>query len=239
MNSSRGILIAAMARDDSKNPAAKFGYLNSSRGKIIVKSARNELKEPTSKSDASGAEENCLTFDFPECNAVELNYYNNGSSSSKPQIITNLETVLISSIPHIADLSEQRNNTDLPEQLVLLNIFKKKFDSFKQQFPSFIGSNDLYRKILKQENICFVKLGHEECEDCEYYLLHNEDNLAPDCAICQKWDEHIKKADKSRTRYKEYAGRKPVEGEIEFSVDLEKVIMLPRCDIFTEDYRIQ
>ncbi|KAG5875518.1 hypothetical protein JTB14_013673 [Gonioctena quinquepunctata] len=91
-----------------------FGNLNSSRGKIIVEMARNELKEPTSKSDASGAEANCLTFDFPECNAVELNDYNNGSS----QIITNLETVLISSIPHFADLSEPRTNTDLPDQLV-------------------------------------------------------------------------------------------------------------------------
>ncbi|KAG5875181.1 hypothetical protein JTB14_028391 [Gonioctena quinquepunctata] len=110
------------------------------------------------------------------------------------------------------------------------------FDSFEQQFPSFIGSYDLYRKILKQENISFVKLGHEECEVCEYLLLHNEDhkndNSAPDCAICQQWDAHIKKADKSRTRYKEYAGREPVEREIVFSVDLEKVIMLPRCDMF-------
>ncbi|KAG5893588.1 hypothetical protein JTB14_028355 [Gonioctena quinquepunctata] len=86
MNSSRGKIIAAMARGDSKNPSAKFGYLNSSRGKIIVEMARNELKEPTSKSDASGAEANCLTFDFPECNAVELNDYNNGSSSSGPII---------------------------------------------------------------------------------------------------------------------------------------------------------
>ncbi|KAG5896717.1 hypothetical protein JTB14_014593 [Gonioctena quinquepunctata] len=113
---------------------------------------------------------------------------------------------------------------------------RKMFDSFKQQFTSFIGSYGLHRKILKQENISFVKLGHKECEDCEYFLLHNEDrkkdNLAPDCAICQQWDEHIKKADKSRTRYKEYAGREPVEEEIVFSVDLEKVIMLPRCDMF-------
>ncbi|KAG5872309.1 hypothetical protein JTB14_018306 [Gonioctena quinquepunctata] len=68
------------------------------------------------------------------------------------------------------------------------------------------GSYDTYRKILKQENISSVKLGHEECEDCEYFLLHNEDhkkdNLATDCAICQQWNEHITKADKSRTRYK-------------------------------------
>ncbi|KAG5873152.1 hypothetical protein JTB14_003160 [Gonioctena quinquepunctata] len=99
MNSSRGTMIAAVARGKSKNPAAKFGYLNSSRGKIIVEMARNELKEPTSKSDASGAEaNNCLTFDFPECNAVELNDYNNGGSSLEPQIITNLEIVLISII---------------------------------------------------------------------------------------------------------------------------------------------
>ncbi|KAG5865348.1 hypothetical protein JTB14_023913 [Gonioctena quinquepunctata] len=110
------------------------------------------------------------------------------------------------------------------------------FVSFKQQFTSFIGSYDLYRKMLKQENISFVKLGHKECEDYEYSLLHNEDhkwnNLAPDCAICQQWDEHMKEAAKSRTRYKEYAGREPVEGEKVFSVDLEKVIMLPRCDMF-------
>ncbi|KAG5884281.1 hypothetical protein JTB14_021338 [Gonioctena quinquepunctata] len=104
-----------MARGDSKNLAPKFGNLNSSSGKIIVEMARNELKEPSSKSDVSGAEVNCLTFDFPECNAVELNDYHNGSSSSEPQIITNLEIYLISSIPHFADISEQRTNTDLPE----------------------------------------------------------------------------------------------------------------------------
>ncbi|KAG5866328.1 hypothetical protein JTB14_022042 [Gonioctena quinquepunctata] len=88
------------------------------------------------------------------------------------------------------------NHKYLPSDLSV----RKMFDSFKQQFPSFIGSYDLYRKILKQENISFVKLGHEECEDCEYFLLHNEDhkkdNLAPDCAICQQWDEYIKKCQK-------------------------------------------
>ncbi|KAG5869766.1 hypothetical protein JTB14_012620, partial [Gonioctena quinquepunctata] len=117
------------------------------------------------------------------------------------------------------------NRKYLPSDLSV----RKIFDSFKQQFSSFIGSHDLYRKILKQENNSFVKLGHEECEDCEYFLLHNEDhredNLAPDCAICQQWDEHMKRADKSRTRYKEYAGREPVEGEIVFSVYLEKGII--------------
>ncbi|KAG5888259.1 hypothetical protein JTB14_009058 [Gonioctena quinquepunctata] len=191
----------------------------------------------------------------------ELNDYNNGSSSSEPQIITNLETVLISSIPHFADLSEQRNNTDLPEQLVtgehivpkslhpLIQLEKyavtTSFLRFisKKNVRQFQTAISIFHWVLRSlsENIetgkyFFVKLGHEECEDCEYSLLHNEDhkkdNLAPDCAICQQWDEHIKKADESRTRYKEYAEREPVEGEIVFSVDLEKVIMLPRCDMF-------
>ncbi|KAG5867951.1 hypothetical protein JTB14_007650 [Gonioctena quinquepunctata] len=170
--------------------------------------------------------------DFPECNAVELNDYNKSSSSSQPQMITNLETVLTSSIPHFADLSEQRNNTDLPEQLVtgehivpkslqpliqlekdavttnfLRFISKKKCSSVSNSnfhFP--VGLTISIGKYGEQENISFVKLGHEECEDCEYFLLHNEDhkkdNLAIDCAICRQWDEHIKKADKSRTRYK-------------------------------------
>ncbi|KAG5896686.1 hypothetical protein JTB14_002533 [Gonioctena quinquepunctata] len=99
-----------------QKPCCKIWQLKFLKGKNEM--ARNELKEPTSKSDALGAEANCLTFDFPACNSVEQNDYNNGSSSSEPQIITNLETVLISSIPHFADLSEQRTNTDLPEQLV-------------------------------------------------------------------------------------------------------------------------
>ncbi|KAG5865733.1 hypothetical protein JTB14_010408 [Gonioctena quinquepunctata] len=132
--------------------------------------ARNELKEPTSKSDASGAKANRLTFDFPECNAVELNDYNNGSSSSEPQIITNLETVLISSIPHFADLSEQRTNTDLPEQQLVTgeHIFPKSLHPLIQLEKDAVTASFL-----------------EKIDGDPYYII--EDDITDSTALTPDW----------------------------------------------------
>ncbi|KAG5891363.1 hypothetical protein JTB14_007603 [Gonioctena quinquepunctata] len=95
----------------------------------------------------------------------------------------------------------------------------------------FENSPDLRTQLKAQKD----KQDHKVKPECGMNCKKCSQNIPEErrhCAICQQGDEHIKKADKSRTRYKEYAGRDPVEGEIVFSVDLEKVIMLPRCDMF-------
>lgn len=50
-------------------------------------------------------------------------------------------------------------------------------------------------------NILSVKLGHEECDECEQFTLHdnthNKDNLTEDCGSCVKRANHRELANKS------------------------------------------
>jgi len=99
-------------------------------------------------------------------------------------------------------------------------------------------SYELYRTVVKTLNISFTKLGHEECEVCEFFNLHNplhkKDTLDTDCASCQTWSDHIRKATATR---EEYVRDKEVNitrdtNHLFFSADLQKVIMLPRMESF-------
>nr|CAH7745499.1 unnamed protein product [Callosobruchus chinensis] len=108
------------------------------------------------------------------------------------------------------------------------------YNDFIIKNPNFC-SYDLYRSVLRKNNICFVKLGHEECEHCEHFNLHDHnknDNLSPDCNTCENWRNHIKKAELARVNYRIDAEKPASEDEVIFSVDLQKVIMLPRCEMF-------
>lgn len=83
-------------------------------------------------------------------------------------------------------------------------------------------------------NISFVKLGHEECEICEEFNLHdpthNKDNLQENCNDCKRWFIHIEKARISREQYRKDA--ESIENAVVYCADLQKVIMLPRMDMF-------
>ncbi|KAF2900555.1 hypothetical protein ILUMI_05626 [Ignelater luminosus] len=76
-------------------------------------------------------------------------------------------------------------------------------------------------------------IGHEECESCEEFNLHNPDhnkeNFSKDCNICGKWRAHIEKAKKAIDKYHEDAEK---DDKVIYCVDLEKVIMIPRWEMF-------
>jgi len=97
-------------------------------------------------------------------------------------------------------------------------------------------SYDVYRREVKEMNISFVKLGHEECEICEEMSLHNpehkKDALKDDCDMCLKWKSHIEQAEAARQEYGTDRDAAIDDDSIIFSADLEKVIMLPRMDTF-------
>ena len=83
-----------------------------------------------------------------------------------------------------------------------------------------------YRKIFKSMNISFAKLGEEECEDCEEFNHHecSEDEL---CNICEKQKQHIERAKESRAHYKEDALSTNNPRNTYFSMDMQKILMLP------------
>lgn len=97
-------------------------------------------------------------------------------------------------------------------------------------------SYESYRRRVKNKKISFTKLGCEECESCEEFMLHehkDKNNLQPDCTVCQSWGKHIDLATESRKLYRQYAeGQFQEEGLVCYSADLQKIIMLPRIDSF-------
>ena len=98
-------------------------------------------------------------------------------------------------------------------------------------------------------NISFVKPGEEECERCDFHDKHLEDihkldkhelskpdengkkNRKPtfvDCAVCVDFELYIKTATKAREKYREEKNREWTDNEKVVSVDMQKIIMLPR-----------
>lgn len=119
----------------------------------------------------------------------------------------------------------------LPSDLSISSMYK----DFVHKNPTVKISYDKYRKVVQDLNISFVKLGHEECEECEAFNLHdsghNKENLCENCIGCSNWTSHIKRANKSREQYKLDTDLKDNDTVI-YSADLQKVIMLPRIDMF-------
>ncbi|KAK9721125.1 hypothetical protein QE152_g21708 [Popillia japonica] len=107
---------------------------------------------------------------------------------------------------------------------------------FLDKCPEFKGrvSYDLYRRIVKEQHISFAQLGHEECEKCEQFTLHGhkQENLDPTCDICEQWNIHNELVTEARTAYKDFSERRLSDDMICFSGDMQKIIMLPRVDMF-------
>ena len=114
--------------------------------------------------------------------------------------------------------------------------------------PDNLVSYVYYLRKVNKLNISFVKLGEEECEVCEIHTNHlkedhklnepeqsilSEDGkkrmmTLPDCEKCCKFQAHIKTAEEARSAYKAEKELIRPTDEIAVSVDMQKVIMLPR-----------
>lgn len=98
------------------------------------------------------------------------------------------------------------------------------------------ASYSLYCKVVKENNISFVKLGHEECEACtaaELRIKVNGHSEIKDCSCtdCSGHALHLQRAKESRLSYRE-DGDKVLPGVAVFSVDLQKVSSR-KCLIYT------
>ena len=101
-------------------------------------------------------------------------------------------------------------------------------------------SYELYRSTFAEMNISFTKLGHEECEICEIFNIHckktshKDDGSESNCNECNDWSEHKKNSETAREKYqndKNLFIELPDTKEVAyFSVDMQKVIMLPRME---------
>ena len=93
-------------------------------------------------------------------------------------------------------------------------------------------SYDFYRGIVSRDmNIRFTKLGSEQCETCLVYDNVKEQHLHEPsvCETCSSWRQHDKRQKVTRMEYKaEDCEANWPDDTIVRSVDLQKVIMLPR-----------
>lgn len=117
----------------------------------------------------------------------------------------------------------------LPENLSITLMYK----NFQQQHPNIRCSYYLYKRIVTNEmNISFTKLGHEQCETCEEYDLHKKSHpICDSCDLCMEFQFHRKKYIESRKLYDKQR-KLNTETKSYYSGDMEKVIMLPRLEMF-------
>lgn len=127
------------------------------------------------------------------------------------------------------------NRRYLPSDITI----KDMYENFQKMTPRYKCSYEMYRKVVAAKNISFAQLGNEECYQCEQWKLHKhvDDLQANNCSTCQQYKSHNEKAKLARIEYQKDVERSCCEKGVEkqfFSGDLEKVIMLPRCEMFKE-----
>ncbi|KAF2878920.1 hypothetical protein ILUMI_27244 [Ignelater luminosus] len=125
------------------------------------------------------------------------------------------------------------NRLYLPSDInirLMYEYFKAKYNVSRSYY--------LYRQMVSKMNISFAKLGNEECFACEKYEIHrkesshvlDEDDIV--CRDCESFKYHRQKYIKAREIYTSDA--KTSANPRVCAADLQKVIMLPRCDTFKE-----
>ena len=113
------------------------------------------------------------------------------------------------------------------------------YKDFNGKYPKMV-SREFYRQQIKKYNISFCKLGEEECDFCLLFQSHvhdvdEEDSLTTagdfiymkQCEICNEHQLHMQNATSSRQQYREDKEKNCGDKEKFFSVDMQKVIMLP------------
>ena len=90
------------------------------------------------------------------------------------------------------------------------------------------ASYQTYRKEVTLKNISFAQLGQEECQVCIQYGEHNcSKQDETNCELCDLYEGHKARSIEARKLYQEDSSKENNEEEAFFSVDLEKVNMLP------------
>ncbi|XP_072041154.1 uncharacterized protein [Amphiura filiformis] len=110
---------------------------------------------------------------------------------------------------------------------------KDMYKDFNTKHPG-ICKRERYRTTLKSMNISFAKLGEEECETCTEHKVHLEThqqdgNVAiRNCEECAAWEKHMERVGVARDWYRKDTKRDHPIDESVVSVDMQKIIMLPR-----------
>ena len=129
-----------------------------------------------------------------------------------------------------------REKTPLRRYLPTEVNVKKLYSEFCESNPDKKLSYSKFFSAFKTMKISIKQLGNEECEKCEMYKNHQKECICQDiCDANGIFPSYLDHICDSMTRRKEYILDKEEKRDVhnmKISVDLQKVILLPRLDTF-------
>ena len=180
-----------------------------------------------------------ITYAFQ--NSIDPNFLSENYSNKKVKTIIDYSKIkkhIESFHPSISHYRREHapNRRYLPTDVTI----RSMYDDYKSKFEENACSYESYRQTVKQMNISFVQLGGEQCEKCLQNSLHvkethqqssSSSELPFDCIKCNHWIEHKNRSQLARESYKTDATKIwPSHFSVK-SVDLQKVMMLPRMPL--------
>lgn len=127
------------------------------------------------------------------------------------------------------------NKRYLPSDITLPFMHK----DFLEKHPHITNcSYDIYQDFVTKElNITFTSPEPEDCALCNYYKLHNAthtlSSMGTDCHPCSQWLIHVEKAEQAQRKYNDDVKYNADDESICcVSADFQKVVMLPRIEMF-------
>jgi hypothetical protein len=108
----------------------------------------------------------------------------------------------------------------LPSEITITDMHKDYVSKFGKI------SYSTYYKEISDLNISFTKLGEEQCEICDQFLLHSKSNpeIQCECAACMKYPQHKAISIKARENYE--SDKK--SDLLAYAVDLQKVVFIAK-----------
>ena len=114
------------------------------------------------------------------------------------------------------------------------------YDDYNSKSEENTCSYESYRQTVKQMNTIFIQLGGEQCEKCLQNIFHVKEahqhsssfsELPFNCIRCNHWIQHNNRSQLACESYKTDATKTwPLQFSVK-SVDLQKVMLLPRMPL--------
>jgi hypothetical protein len=124
----------------------------------------------------------------------------------------------------------RRHNSPFTKYLPRELTVREMHSDFKRKYPETQCSDESYRKEIKKMKISFNMPRGDKCDECLFYLeekkKYTNETLMPD-DLKQKFALHKMKSDKALENYKIEATQKNSKHVKYWSMDLQKVILLP------------
>lgn len=122
----------------------------------------------------------------------------------------------------------RRSNAPLAKYLPRTLTLNKMFSDFKSKFPNHTCSKEVYRQTINSMNISFKFPKGDKCVECGIYeekiKIYNND--VPE-NVKATYMNHKTKANKAIQKYQEDASQENTANVRYYSMDLQKVMLLP------------